>query len=166
MQALINSSHRVQSARFKLKPYQRLILAGCSDHSTHSSPMVIRGNGTLPESIAEYKTTAKEADMIVWKHALSCEGQHILIYSPDTDVYLKGLALIHIDPSKDYNVQVNVPHAQDLKYVHLNTLLQALKNDPDLGSLPSDEVALCFQKLYTVSYFSGFGKATFLNDLL
>ena len=51
----------------------------------------------------------------------------------------------------------------------LNALIQALKDDPDLASLPPDLAAPCFQVLFTVSecdyisYFAGFGKAAFMN---
>ena len=51
----------------------------------------------------------------------------------------------------------------------LNSLTQALKDDPDLASLPSNLVALNFQMLFTcsgcdyISFFSGYGKAEFLN---
>ena len=105
--------------------------------------------------------------MIIWRHAIECEGRRILIYSPDTDVYVIGLPLVN--PSREYIVQNNVPHAQDLKYVDLNALIQALKDDPDLVSLPPDLAALCFQVLFAVSgcdyisYFAGFGKAAFMN---
>ena len=157
----------LQSARFKLQHHQKLIVAGCFDLSTHSNPMVIHGNGSLPEPIRKYQTNAEEADMIIWRHAIQCEGQHILVYSPDTDVYVIGLPLI--DSSREYIVQNNVPHSQDLKYVNLNSLVQALKDDPDLASLPGDLVAPCFQVLFTISgcdyisYFTGFGKAAFMN---
>ena len=157
----------LQLARFKLQHHHKLIVAGCFDQSTHSSPMVIHGNGHLSEPIRKYETNAEEADMIIWRHAIQCEGQRILVYSPDTDVYVIGLALM--DLSREYIVQNNVPHAQDLKYVDLNALVKALKDDPDLASLPHDLVSPCFQVLFTVSgcdyisYFAGFGKAAFMN---
>lgn len=107
--------------------------------------MIIHGNGHLPEPIRKYETNAEEADMIIWRHAIECEGRRILIYSPDTDVYVIGLPLVN--PSREYIVQNNVPHAQNLKYVDLNALIQALKDDPDLASLPPDLAAPCFQVL-------------------
>ena len=60
----------LQSARFKLQHHHKLIVAGCFDQSTHSSPMVIHGNGHLPEPIRKYETNAKEDDMIIWRHAI------------------------------------------------------------------------------------------------
>ena len=65
--------------------------------------MVIHGNGNLPEPIRKYETNAEEAHMIIWRHAIQCEGQRILIYSPDTDVYVIGLPLV--DLSREYIVQ-------------------------------------------------------------
>ena len=53
--------------------------------------------------------------------------------------------------------------------VIIKSLVQALKGNPDLASLPSDLVAPTVQMLFVcsgcdyISYFSGFGKAAFLN---
>ena len=127
----------LQSARFKLQHHHKLIVAGCFDQSTHSSPMVIHGNGHLPEPIRKYETNAEEADMIIWRHAIQCEGRHTYLLTRHRCVI--GLPLV--DPSRQYIIQNNVPHAQDLKYVHLNALIKALKDDPDLASLPPDLVA-------------------------
>ena len=73
--------------------------------------MAIHRNGYLPDPIRKYETNAEEADMIIWRHATPCEGQHILVYSPDTEVHAIRLPLI--DPSRKYIIQNNVPHAQD-----------------------------------------------------
>lgn len=153
--------------RFKLQQDQKLILSGCFDQAKDTNPMVIHQNGSLPEPITQYKTNAEEAEMIIWRHALQCGRQHVLVYSPDTDVYVIGLPLI--DLSREYIVHINVPHAQDFKYVCLNSLTQALKDDPNLASLPSDLVALNVQMLFTcsgcdyISFFSGYGKTEFIN---
>ena len=32
--------------------------------------------------------------MKLWKHALECKGQRIIIYSPNTDVYNVGLTYV------------------------------------------------------------------------
>ena len=157
----------LQTARFKLLHDQNLILAGCFTHATDSNPMIISGDGSLPEQITEFRTNAEEADMIIWRHALKCSAQRVLVYSPDTDVYVIGLPLI--DLSREFIVQINVPHAQDLKYVSLNSLREALIYDPDLASLPNDLVATTFLALFTcsgcdyISFISGFGKVAIMN---
>ena len=62
-------------------------------------------------------------------------------------------------------VQVNLPHAQDLKYLHLNKLMQALQDDADLAreklGRAYQMVFICSEYDY-ISYFSGLGKAVFL----
>ncbi len=70
----------------------------------------------------------------------------VLIYSPDTDVYNIGLALLQA--SSEIIVQINVPHSKDFKYVHLNNLVQALDSDPDLATLPRSSLPSTFQMLF------------------
>ena len=91
-----------------------------------------------------------------------------MIYSPDTDVYNIGLSLIHIYPDTDFILQLNVPYSEE-KDLSLNNLEKALRNDPDLATLPQNEVGNTLQTLFIcsgcdyTSYFSGYGKATVLN---
>ena len=76
----------LQTARFKLLHDPKLILAGCFTHATDTNPLIIYGNGSLPEQITEYRTNAEEAD-IIWRHALKCSGQRVLVYSPDKGMH-------------------------------------------------------------------------------
>ena len=156
----------VQSARFKLKADQHLIIAGCFPDG--GMPWIISGDGNLPSTEHKYQTSAEEADMRIWRHVKQTSASRILVYSPDTDVYNIGLPLLE-ELCKECIVQLNLPHAQDLKYMHLNNLMQALQYDPDLASLPRDKLGRAFQMLFIcsgcdyISYFSGLGKAVFLN---
>ena len=90
------------------------------------------------------------------------------MYSPDTDVYNIGLSLISTHPNTDFIIQLNVPYSEE-KYLCLNNLLKALKNDPDLATLPQNKLGKIFQTLFIcsgcdyTSYFNGHGKATILN---
>ena len=71
--------------------------------------------------------------------------------------------------SKQLVVQINVLHATEKRYLHLNNLYLALQKDPDLASLPRNDLGVIVQSLFIctgcdfVSYFKTIGKATFLN---
>ena len=70
---------------------------------------------------------------------------------------------------KEYIVQVNVPQSMEKRYIHLNNLLHAFQNDPDLVSLPQMYTGLIMQTIFIstgcdfVSYFKSIGKSTILN---
>lgn len=113
----------IQSASFRLKPVQQLIVAGC--FSDRGMPWVISGDGNLPEPEQLYHTNAEEADMRIWRHVKQTSACQILVYSPDTDVYNIGLAIL--DSSKECIVQLNLPRAQDLKYLLSTTLYRHYK---------------------------------------
>ena len=84
------------------------------------------------------------------------------------DVYNIGLAMLQLS-QKEYIVQLNVPHSMQKRYVHLNNLLCAFQNDPDLVSLPQTHVGTIMQAVLIstgcdyVSYFKSLGKSTILN---
>ena len=97
---------------------------------------------------------------------MQCSGNKVLIYSPDTDVYNIGLALLHGTP-KGYAIQLNVPHATEQKYLFLNNLVTAFYNNRDLASLPGTKRELIMQTLFVctgcdfISYFKAVGKHCF-----
>ena len=107
--------------------------------------------------------------MRIWRHVAQTSARHIVVYSPDTDVYNIGLSILDSLAEKDVFVQINVPHSQTKLYVHLNNLVKALQLDPDLASLERSELARTFQMLFItsgcdyVSYFAGLGKASFFQ---
>lgn len=114
---------------------QRLIISGCYTGDNGNDAWIIRSNTLTPELATEYHTNAEEADCRIWRHATQSQATSILIYSPDTDVYNIGLGLLSLS-DKEYIIQLNVPHSAQKRYIHLNNLLTALKNDPDIASLP------------------------------
>ncbi len=107
--------------------------------------------------------------MRIWRHVTQTNARHILIYSPDTDVYNIGLSILDRLTDKDIYVQINVTHSQTKLYVYFNNLVKALELDPDLASLERYELAKTFQMLFItsgcdyVSYFAGLGKASFIQ---
>lgn len=117
-------------------------------------------------STQTYQSNTQEADMCVWRHATQTQKQHILIYSPDTDVYNIGLTLVQ--PNHQYVIQINLPHKTP-RYVDVHKLLLSFRYDPDLASLPQNKLGSIMLQLYIVtgcdyvSYVSGIDKVTFLN---
>ena len=72
--------------------------------------------------------------MRIWRHTTQTKGKHILIYSPDTDIYNIGLSLLADIPDKQVIVQLNVPHSPIYSYLYLNNLINALElRRPGLG---------------------------------
>ena len=123
----------LRSARSRLFSEQKLILAGCFSGPVEHTAWAITSN-EKPQPLPEFSTNAK-ADMRIWHHALLSNTQHILVHSPDTEVYNIGLRLMP-DISEQVVVQLNLPHVEDLKYLHLNYLIECLNTDPALATLP------------------------------
>ncbi len=125
---------------------------------------------SLPVILATYSSDSTEADMRIWRHVYKTERTHILIYSPDTDVYTIGLSMSTCISSKEIIIQLNVPHSPTCSYIHLNNLVLALEYDPDLASLPRPNLNKIVQMLFIcsgcdyISYFHGHGKAVFFNN--
>jgi hypothetical protein len=154
------------TGRNHLRDNQRLVLAGCFSGTQEDDAWSIRGGETLPETDVRFKSNAQEADMRVWRHATQTEHRHILVYSPDTDVF--NIGMVMSKPEHHYVVQTNLPQGTP-KYVDITKLLQSFEHDPDLASLDQGQLGSTMLQLYIVtgcdyiSFFSGIGKATFLN---
>ena len=148
-----------------LQQDQRFIIAGCftGDNQDHAWTMT---SGAIPDTTTQFDSNAMESDMRIWRHALQSNHQRILIYSPDTDVYNIGLPLADI--TQQYIVQIN-PRDDAPRYVHLHRLLSAFRHDPDLASIPKNNVGSIMLQLYAttgcdyLSYVSGVGKGTFIS---
>ena len=57
---------------------------------------------------------------------MQSQATDILIYSPDTDVYNIGLSFLNQHHTVTYTIQLNIPHANEKKYINLNNLEIAL----------------------------------------
>ena len=139
----------VQTTNLKLGAHQKLIVGGCLQDT--------------------WEISAEEADMRIWRHAYQTKADRIFIYSPDTDVYNIGLPITFITSHAECIVQINLPHSNEQRFVHLKNLKTALENDPDLASIPRERLPRTLQMLFILSgcdytsYFTGLGKAAFLN---
>ena len=119
-------------------------------------------------STAEYIGTSgdhEEADTRVWLHAISSSATHIIIYSPDTDIYIIGLPLIKTT-NKVVFVQLK-DTSYEKCFLHMNQFVFSLKTDICFQGIQNIEE--CIQLVYIlsgcdyVSYFKGFGKRTFFD---
>lgn len=157
----------LQSASSWMKDGQRLVIAGCLSDENADCAWVITSSLT-PYPTTQYKSTAEEADIRIWRHAMQCTANQVLIYSPDTDIYNIGLGCLEAT-TKIFIVQVNVLHSTTKKFLHLNNLKDALMKDPDTACLAKDKITYILQALFAcsgcdyVSYFKNMGKATFFN---
>ena len=150
----------------QIQPGKAIIIAGCYEGDIEDTAWVIVRDST-PQPIPIYRSNAEETDTRLWVHCKNTECRRILILSPDTDIYHIGLPLIQGE--KDIMVRISMYNSRELCFLHLNSLLNALKNDPDLSSIQPNLLPKIMQALlvatgcdYT-SYFSGIGKATFLR---
>ena len=107
--------------------------------------------------------------MRIWRHVTQTGARHVLVYSPDTDIYNIGLSVFNRVSNKDIYVQLNVPHSQTKLYLHMNNFVRALELDPDLASIPRPQLPNVLQMLFItsgcdyISYFAGQGKASFFQ---
>ena len=160
----------LQKGRYFLTGQQKLILAGCFSGKNENSAWLLQEGDISAEQPEQYYSTAEEADSRIWRHAIQSQASNILIYSPDTDVYNIGLSFLNQHRTTTYVIQLNIPHADEQKYINLNNLKTALSKDMDLSNLPQDELCLILQTLFIctgcdyISYFKSMGKATFLNN--
>ena len=144
----------------------KVVLAGCFGGEASNTAWLVQNNA-IPQPLPEYSTNAEETDLRIWRHVFKTGATRILLYSPDTDVYNIGLGLLG-DINKDIVIQINLPHL-DNQFLNLNGLSESLTNDPDLATIPTESCQDILQVLFIstgcdyISYFSGFGKASFLN---
>ncbi len=99
-------------------------------------------------------TTRKEASVLS-RHR--CPYHIVLPLLSDTDT------------NCDILVQINPRSSLETRLLHLNALRSALIGDPDLAHIPDDLHPRNFQVLFIcsgceyISFFAGYGKATFLR---
>ncbi len=115
------------------------------------------------------RSNADEGDLRVWLHCLHSIGSKKLVFSPD--VYHIGMTQMSCMPDTDVIVQLSKPSDKESKFIHMNNLLLAIENDPDLFELLPSIRPQVLQSLYVttgcdyISFFSGLGKASFLGTL-
>jgi len=149
--------------------FDRETTAGCFTGLGENIAWLFQPGEVAAEQLQEYSTNAKEADSRIWHHAIQCQASNILIYFPDTNAYNIGLPFLSQLVSTTIIIKLNVPHANEKKYLNINMMRTALQKDSDLGNLCQEKPCRIFQTLFIciecdhVSYFKSMGKATILN---
>ena len=98
---------------------------------------------------------------------LCSQYSHVLVCSPDTDVYHIGFPLL--SPENNVIVQLNTYTSIEHQYLQANKLRLALNCDPDLVAVEADSRLALLQALFVAtgcdytSFFAGIGKATFMR---
>ena len=102
---------------------------------------------------------------------INSAGTKKLVLSPDTDVYHIDLPIIastHIECV----VRLSSFNSLEHRFLDIQALLAAFQNDPRLAAVDQVSLPSVMQMLYLctgcdfISFFNGFGKATFMATLL
>ena len=107
----------------------------------------------------------EEADTRVWLHAAVSQTDQVIIYSPDTDIFVIGMP-ITLTLNKSVFIQLK-DSPYDCTFLNMNVLTELILNDIQLQNIPQvlDYIQLVY--IYSgcdfVSYFRGFGKKTFFD---
>lgn len=157
----------LHNSSYHLRENQSIYVAGAFSGDISDTAWFVTSQ-SVPQPEPAYCSDAEETDTRIWLHARKTRYNRVLIVSPDTDVYMIGLALPSAT-AKDIIVQVSTYNARELKYLHLSNLIKALQCDPDLGQLRMSDLPSILQCLYVctgcdfVSFFSEIGKASFMK---
>lgn len=138
----------MQSARFSLRNHQSLVWQDVFLVMQTKCPSLFL-EMAIYQLVFQCSSRAEEADMRIWRHVTVANAQRILIYSPDTDVYNIGVAVAN--KLSHVIVQINVVYAREQKYIHIQNLVKVLESDPDIASIPQDNLSTIFHMLYVVS---------------
>ena len=159
----------IEQIRQRLLPGQRFVTAGGFTGSLQNQAIFTEFNVPLqPDSSLTCNT--KESDSRIWLHVLNSAGEKKLMLSPDIDVYNIGLPLI-ANTNLDIIVRLSQFTSKELCLLHMKELIHAFTNDPDLATIPQQQIPSTMQTLYVctgcdfISFFHGLGKAYFLNSL-
>ena len=106
----------LQKGCYLLKDYQQLIIAGCFTGLSENGAWLLHPGEISAERPVKYWTNAIEADSRIWRHAMQCHANIILIHSPDTDVYNIGLSRIKQCQETLFIIQLNPPHSDEKIY--------------------------------------------------
>ena len=159
----------MEKIKLKLKQQQKFITAAGLEGAERNHALFVTFNRS-PQTDPNLYCNAEESDTRIWLHTINSYGTKKLILSPGTDVYHIGLPVIAAT-DLDVLVQLSSFTSIELLLLDIQALKQAFVNDPDLASIPTSSIGDIIQTLYVstgcdfVSFFTGIGKATFLNTL-
>ena len=141
-----------------------MVLAGCFS-SASACTWSIHSN-VVPQPTLQFRSTAEEAGIRIWRHATCCTAIKVLIHSSDleNDTYNIGLGCSS-STDKIFVIKLTGNHAAEETYLYLNNLKDALAHDPDLSSLPQDKLSIIMMMLFVCTgYFKAPSRALFFNN--
>ena len=158
----------LRKIKHRLTAGQKFVTGGGfdGDQSNNAYFVTREGSPTCDDTLS---CNAEESDSRIWLHVLNSTGNNKLVLSPDTDVYLIGLPIVGRS-GLDVMVRLSAYNSLQHRYLDMQALLEALKNDPELASLQPDLIPAVMQKLFIctgcdfVSFFTGYGKAAFFGS--
>ena len=160
------SEYLVNNIGTLLGPNQKFITAGAFQDSKRDCAFSSVQNGTVEEELS-LKSNHEEADSRIWFHVAKSSFENILIYSEDTDTYHIGMPLLnHL--GKSIVIQLSNKFSAN-KYLNLNNLVSAFKNDYLLADIPRSCLTDFIQFVYITSgtdytsSFYGHGKVSFFK---
>ena len=126
-------------SRLRVTCTQRFVTAGGFEGQSRNKAFFV-SSGTEVQSDDTLQCNAEETDTRIWLHAMHSAGTRKLVLSPDTDVYHIGLPII---AATDLHVIVRLSPFNSIEYRFLNlqALIRALKNDPELAAIEPREIA-------------------------
>jgi len=130
---------------------QKCFIAGAFEGHAIATAWFVQG-GESPQPDPSYACNAEETDTRIWLHVKQTSVNRILIVSPDTDVYHIGLPL-HPFQGKEVIVQISPLNSLELRLLHMNHLVSALQNDPDLASISSTQLPQVLQTLFVTNNY-------------
>lgn len=155
--------------QLKLKQQQRFVTAGGLEGTQRNKALAVIFN-KQPQPVPSLTYNAEESDTRIWLHTINSYGTRKLILSPDTDVYHIGIP-INSQTNLEVFVQLSSFNSIELLLLDVQALNKGFTNDPDFACLPVTAIPHVIQALYVstgcdfISFFTGIGKATFLNTL-
>ena len=133
---------------------QALITAGGFAAQRRSQCWSVTNTGN-PQPLPIFRSEAEETDSRIWLHCLKSAGSRKLLYSPDTDIYHIGLPIVQEKlPHSEIYVQLKGRKKDSHRYLCVNSLLEALHNDPDFAQVPQKKRAQVLQSVYACDYVS------------
>ena len=146
---------------------QKFITAGGFTDSRRGQAILVQHQSS-PNEEHSLACNAEEADTRIWVHVIHAGGSTRLVVSPDTDVYHIGLPIIAQYMELDVKMQISKINSKELRILDIKSLLQAFYNNPDLAHISQSTIPTVMQMFvstgcFFVSFFHGFGKASFLK---
>ncbi|XP_065198289.1 uncharacterized protein LOC135829829 [Sycon ciliatum] len=153
---------------FMTRPNQCFITAGALGNGMNDMAVAAVNGNTTCFLVQDLQSNAEEADNRVWLHASKFET--VLVYSPDTDVYHIGMAIVNGRVERSVFVQLDMPGSAQHRYLNVTKLVNNIRNDPDLSQVAENVRVNALQALFVcsgcdfVSFFAGFGKCSFYKS--